>query len=145
MKKATALVLLTFGLTASAADSGWITDMDEAQKVAQEDNKYILVNFTGSDWCGWCKRLDREVFSKKEFADFADNNLVLLKLDFPKFKKLPEGQRESNEALARKYRVRGFPTILLLDKYGERVMETGYRPGGPGAYVTYLKKRMSGV
>jgi len=72
-----------------AAKSGWLTNLDEAKKEAQAKNRLLLMDFTGSDWCGWGIMLDKEVFSKSEFKEYASKNLVLLELDFPKMKKMP--------------------------------------------------------
>jgi len=110
-----AFVLSAISLTAA---EGWLTDLDEAKKVAAKENKAILVDFTGSDWCGWCIRLREEVFDKPEFKE-ASKDFVLVELDFPRTKKLPEGQKEKNQALSKKFNVRGFPTILLMTAEGQ--------------------------
>ncbi|MGA0134200.1 MAG: thioredoxin family protein [Opitutales bacterium] len=132
--------LLAFVLSAAslAAAEGWLTDLDEAKKVAAKEQKAILVDFTGSDWCGWCIRLREEVFDKPEFKE-ASKHFVLVELDFPRKKQLPAGQKEKNEALARKFDVRGFPTILLMNASGEPFAKTGYEPGGPVKYVAALR------
>ena len=72
-----------------SAKAGWLTSYEQAQKEAQSKKKLLLMDFTGSDWCGWCIMLDKEVFSKKEFQEYASKNLVLLELDFPRMKKMP--------------------------------------------------------
>lgn len=125
-----------------AGELNWLTDLDQAKAVAKKENKTILINFSGSDWCGWCKRLDREVFSKEAFSEFAEKNLVLVMLDFPKYKKQSEEVRVSNEKLAQKYRVEGFPTILLVDADEKLLLTTGYRAGGPESYVKHLKAKI---
>ena len=135
--------LLAFVLSAislTAAD-GWLTDLDEAKKVAAKGNKAILVDFTGSDWCGWCIRLREEVFDKPEFKE-ASKDFVLVELDFPRTKKLPEGQKEKNQALAKKFNVRGFPTILLMTAEGQPFAKTGYEQGGPVKYVASLREML---
>jgi len=116
-----------------------ILDAATALKLAAEQKKPILADFAGSDWCGWCIKLDKEVFSQKFFKDYAAENFVLLLVDFPSQKKLSDAQTEQNESLARKYGVRGFPTVVLLDANGKELDRTGYRRGGPKAYVTHLK------
>ena len=89
------LILLALGASlAAAAEGPWLTDFEEAGKQAAKEDKAILMDFTGSDWCGWCIKLDKEVFSKKEFLDFASKHLVLLEVDFPRKKKLPEEGQE---------------------------------------------------
>jgi len=116
----------------------WLTDYDQAIKVATEKKLPILVNFTGSDWCGWCIRLDKEVFSQAAFKAYAKDNLVLLKLDFPR-KPLPKEQADRNQALADKFKIEGFPTIVLVNADGKETQRTSYKSGGAEAYVTHLK------
>ncbi len=99
----------------------WKHDFEEAKKMASELKRPILMSFAGSDWCVPCIRLDKEFFNTKEFISFADNNLVLLRLDFPSRKKnqLPTSQVVHNEALAEKYNKKGaFPLVLLVDDKG---------------------------
>ncbi len=124
----------------SLAATGWEDDFAKAVERAASENKYVLVDFSGSDWCGWCIKLDEEVFSKPAFKNYAKENLVLVLLDFPRRKELPKKTREQNEALLKKYNVRGFPTVLILNPKGEEVARTGYKPGGAEAYVEHLKK-----
>lgn len=142
MKKILILFFLLSGAAVFAGDLDWIEDYEAAKKKAATENKAMLVNFTGSDWCGWCKRLDREVFSKEEFAEFADKNLVLVKVDFPRYKQQSQEQRRSNWSLQSKYGVQGYPTILLVSSKEDILLSTGYRPGGAGAYIDHLKDRM---
>ena len=117
----------------------WVTDFETAKAMARKENKSLLVNFTGSDWCGWCKKLDREVFRKDTFKDFAKSNLVLVKVDFPRYKALSRAEQMKNEKLLRKYGVTGFPSILLISSGEKVLLRTGYRRGGPDSYVRYLK------
>ncbi len=138
MKKCLGLLLALVAIGSLAGEPEWITDFEKAKELAAKEKKVILANFTGSDWCGWCKKLDREVFSKSEFQNFATDKLVLLKLDFPRFKKQTADERASNEKLMQKYGVQGFPTIYVLDKNGENLLQTGYRPGGASSYVEHL-------
>jgi len=131
------LVAITLGANTHAA---WQTDLRAARAQAQREGKAILVNFTGSDWCGWCIKLKKEVFDKPHFRGYAKDNLVLVEIDFPRKKLQSIKKRKQNEALASKYGVRGYPTILILDANGTEIGKTGYRPGGPGNYVTELEK-----
>lgn len=117
----------------------WVTNYDQAMKTAKKEGKTVLVNFTGSDWCGWCKKLDREVFNTDEFKAYANENLVLLKLDFPRRKQLPAEEKKQNQALLQKHAVRGFPTIVLLDAKENVLQRTGYQRGGPEAYIQHLQ------
>lgn len=101
--------------------------------------KSILLEFTGSDWCPPCKRLNQEVFSQAAFVDGVKDKLVLVKLDFPKDKsKLSEATIAQNEALQEKYAITGYPTILIADEQGKPFAKTGYKPGGAEAYVKHL-------
>lgn len=122
-----------------AGDELWLTDLAQAKKVAAEKKLPILVDFSGSDWCGWCKKLDQEVFSKEEFKAYAKDNLVLMLADFPAEKEQTEQLKKQNAELAATYNVKGFPTIIILDTEGKVLGQTGYRPGGPGKYVEHLK------
>ncbi len=117
----------------------WHDRLETAVQIAQKENKPILLDFTGSDWCVWCKRLNNEVFSKDEFVKYANNNLVLVKIDFPE--KLPQTNETKfyNRQIAKKFNVQGFPTIVLLNSSGNVIAFTGYREGGASAYVQYLK------
>lgn len=121
----------------------WETNFENAVAKAKKDKKKILVNFTGSDWCGWCIRLDTEVFSKGEFVTYANETFVCVKLDFPKDKsKTSDAEKKQNQELAMQYKVRGFPTILLLDADKNLVMETGYQSGGAKTYIDHLNEGM---
>ncbi len=139
--KANWIVVAAAVAAASAqAATGWEDNFEKALQRAEKEDKYVLVDFSGSDWCGWCIKLDDEVFSKKAFKEYAKESLVLVLLDFPRWKELPKATREQNEALLKKYGVRGFPTVLLLSPKGEVAGRTGYRPGGPEAYVQHIKE-----
>jgi thioredoxin-related protein len=115
----------------------WLTDLDEGIKVATAEKKAILVDFTGSDWCGWCIRLKKEVFDQKEFAAVS-RDFVLVELDFPQKRKLAPEQEAKNKAAAEKFAIEGFPTILLLSSEGEPFAQTGYEEGGPVKYLAHL-------
>ena len=121
-------------------NSAWLTDFELAKQQATAENKTILMDFTGSDWCGWCIRLHEEVFSLPEFKDYAKENLVLLELDFPRSKQLSPDLVAQNEKLQEEFKVQGFPTILLLDGEGRPFGRTGYQEGGPTAYIEHLSE-----
>jgi thioredoxin-related protein len=131
-----AVALCLSVISVSAADA-WLTDLDEGIKVAKAEKKAILVDFTGSDWCGWCIRLKKEVFDQKEFAA-ATKDFVLVELDYPQKKKQPAEEKAKNKALAEKFGIEGFPTIMLLDANGEPFAQTGYEAGGPVKYLAHL-------
>ena len=140
MKKLITL-LAVFGLSLGALGAeGWMTDFEAAKKQAAEKNLPILADFAGSDWCGWCIKLDNEVFSKDAFKEYAKDNLVLFLADFPSRKPQPEEVKKQNEALKNKYGIRGFPTVLLLNADGTVINQTGYQSGGPEAYVEHIKE-----
>lgn len=118
----------------------WETDLEVAKKRAKDENKEILADFTGSDWCGWCIKLKKEVFDQPEFQEYAKKHLVMLELDFPRKKELPAKEKEQNEKLSEEFKVEGFPTVLLLNAKGKEVGRTGYQEGGPAKYVEHLKE-----
>jgi thioredoxin-related protein len=142
LQKILSLCCVTFlGLAASAfAAEGWMTNFEAAKAKAKAENKPMLVDFTGSDWCGWCIKLDKEVFSQAEFKEYADNELVLVELDFPRSKKQAAELKAQNEALAQQYGIRGFPTVLVLSPEGELIEKTGYQRGGADAYVEHIQE-----
>ena len=117
-----------------------MSDFALAKEKAAAENKAILVDFSGSDWCGWCIRLDEEVFKKEHWKAYASSNLVQVLIDFPQDKsKQSEALQKQNQALATKYEVRGFPTILIFNPAGELLERTGYQRGGATAYVKHIK------
>ncbi len=123
----------------SATGANWLTDFEAARAEAKATGKPMLLEFTGSDWCIWCIRLNNEVFSREPFVAYAEASLVLVKLDFPQRKPQPEHLARQNDALSQKYGIQRFPTIILLSPEGEEVARTGYRSGGPDAYVAHLE------
>ena len=135
-----ACVAMALGaLAKTSTPEGWTDDYDAALKRASDEKKLVLADFSGSDWCGWCKKLDREVFDTKEFREGAKDKYVLLMVDSPSDKSLlSEGAAKRNPELVRKYRISGFPTVLLLDAKGEVVGKTGYAAGGPAKYLDSL-------
>ena len=126
------------------AKSGWLTSYDQAQKEAQSKNRLLLMDFTGSDWCGWCIMLDKEVFSKAEFKEYASKNLVLLELDFPRRKQMPPETAAQNERLLMKYGIQGFPTVVVFDSGGKPLGALGYTAGGPQAFIEQLERLRKG-
>ncbi len=99
----------------TAENEGWLVNLDEAYALSKETNKPIMANFTGSDWCGWCKRLTASVFSKKEFQKWADEHVVLLELDYPRRKKLPAEIQQQNAGLQQAFSIRGYPSVWVFD------------------------------
>ena len=123
------------------AESGWLNDYKKAQEEAKAGNKILLLNFTGSDWCGWCIKFDRDVLSRPQFKEYARNNLVLVELDFPRVKTQSAELQKQNRQLARQYEVVGFPTIIALNSDGQKLWEyDGYFAGGLEAFIAELEK-----
>ena len=98
----------------------WLTDVNEAYKQSKKKNVPILANFTGSDWCGWCIRLKKVAFDKPKFKEWAKTHVILLELDFPKRKKLPDNIIKQNRELAQVFGVRGYPTIWIFNMEKEK-------------------------
>ena len=119
---------------------GWLDNFEQAQKESAVFKQPILAFFTGSDWCGWCMKLRSEALDTKEFEKFAADNLILFEADFPRGKKISDKVKKQNAELAAKYRVRGYPTVLLLNAEGSELGKTGYQEGGADAYVKHLKE-----
>lgn len=92
----------------------WYTDLDKANEVSKESGKPIFGFFTGSDWCGWCHKLQAEVFAKDAFVEWANKEVVLLELDFPRKKQLPEEQAKQNRELQQAFQVTGYPTVWIF-------------------------------
>jgi thioredoxin-related protein len=127
------------GQASSSGNLNWNNNLEKAVEQAKKENKAVLVNFTGSDWCIWCKRLSSEVFQQKEFEEYANKNLVLVMLDFPKNIEQTQETKSYNNMLAQKYGIQGFPTILIINSKGELVAKTGYQQGGAPNYVNHIK------
>lgn len=126
-------------LQTQAADLTWLTDLPKAQAEAKAENKLVLMDFTGSDWCPWCIKLDKETLSQPEFADYAKKNLVLMLLDFPREKPQSDELKKANADLQKKYSVDGFPTLIAIKPDGTVVMtQVGYLEGGPKALIEKL-------
>jgi thiol-disulfide isomerase/thioredoxin len=140
MKKISLALLISILYLVSGAigAEGWETNFEAAKKKAVAENKALLVDFTGSDWCGWCIRLQKEVFSQADFAKYAQDKFVLVELDYPQKTAQDPALKKQNEQLAQKYQVQGFPTILLMDAQGRPFAKTGYQAGGPSAYNKHL-------
>jgi thioredoxin-related protein len=121
-----------------AGEHLWQTNFDAAKAKAKEEKKLLLLDFTGSDWCGWCIKLKDEVFDKEAFRSEAPKQFVLVEVDFPHEKELSEELKAQNQKLQEEFKVEGFPTVLMLDAEGKLIGRTGYRPDGPKEYVKHL-------
>lgn len=127
---------------AGAAEPVWLEDLPKALAQAKAEKKQVLVNFTGSDWCGFCIRLKKEVFDTREFAEYAQKHLVLVELDFPNRKEQSEERKKANRKLQQQYKVEGFPTLILLSPEGKELKRmVGYGGGGFAAVKQRLGLR----
>jgi thioredoxin-related protein len=114
---------------AFAAKPGWLENFEAAKTRAAVEKKHILLDFTGSDWCGWCVKIDKEIFAKPDFKAFSAKSLLLVELDFPQSKQLPAEVKAQNDALGRQFKVNGYPTLVLLDSTGKEVGRwVGFKP-----------------
>ena len=114
----------------------WLTDVSKAIEESKVSGKPIFAFFTGKEWCSWCKKLERQVLSKDDFINYAKENLVLLELDFPRGRRnLPQKQIE----LARKFNIKGYPTVILMDSSTNKIAKTGYEAMSPEQYVDHVK------
>jgi protein disulfide-isomerase len=118
----------------------WATDFPKALEQAKVQNKIVLLDFTGSDWCPWCIKFDDDVLSQPEFASYAETNLVMVMLDFPNAKKQSEALKKTNKDLQEKFKVDGFPTYVALTPDGKEIgRQVGYLSGGPQAFIAELE------
>ena len=136
-------------LMAVASSTGWLTDFGAAGQAAQQEHKYILLNFSGSDWCAPCIKLKKEVFESEAFSSLAESKLILVRADFPRSKKnqLTKEQTQHNEALAEKYNPDGkFPYTLLLSEDG-KVLKAwdGYVFGAQEKFISELQAAVEGI
>jgi thioredoxin-related protein len=127
-----------------ASNLKWETDAKKAMELSKKSDKPILADFTGSDWCGWCIRLHKEVFDTPEFAKWASKNVILLELDYPQAKPQPANIKKQNADMATKYKIEGYPTILFLNATGKVLGTYGYDAGGPKKWIPNAEKLMAG-
>ncbi|MBG6128803.1 thioredoxin-related protein [Aquimarina sp. EL_43] len=141
MKKIIVVVFLIFSGINWVSAQEWLTNFEEAKRIAQENDKNIILVFAGSDWCAPCIKLEKQILHTEEFQGYAKKHYVLLKADFPRKKKnqLPEALQHQNNALAEKYnKSGGFPLVVVLDKNGKKMGAIGYKKVTPNAYLEML-------
>lgn len=119
--------------------NGWTQSMEKAIERAAAEDKMILINFTGSDWCSWCQKLETSVFSQSDFLEWADENLVLVFLDYPNSLVQENNIIQQNQILQQVFSVRGYPTIVLLDSDMTPLKVTGYLEGNAQVYINHLQ------
>ncbi|MGE0587327.1 MAG: thioredoxin family protein [Cyclobacteriaceae bacterium] len=138
------ILFSTLMMTASGPD--WHYDFDQAMARAQKEHKMIILNFAGSDWCGPCIKMTRDIFEKETFVAYSNKNLVLVRADFPRSKKnqLEPTQIKHNEALAEKYNPQGkFPLTLLLDENGKILKSwDGFKSGTPEEFIQQIEQAL---
>ncbi|MEZ5388141.1 MAG: thioredoxin family protein [Prosthecobacter sp.] len=142
MKSIAILLACTCMLTlnALAGKTGWDENYEKALGEAKESQKLVLLDFTGSDWCGWCMKLDDEVFSKSEFKKYAKENLVLVELDYPHGKRQTRKLQEQNAALKDQFKISGYPTLIVVDGDGKQVARWG---GYSANFFSELKEKVA--
>lgn len=139
-------LLLAASLVTSSTPAGFIDDYVLALERAKVEGKYIIADFSGSDWCFWCQRLDKEVFAEEDFISVATNKYVLLMVDSPRNKAvLSEKAKAQNPQLRRRYKISQFPTVLILDGEGKIMGETGFLGGGPKNYLQHLEEKIAEI
>ncbi len=120
--------------------SPWTDDFTAALEQGRTDGRYLLLNFTGSDWCVWCHRLRDEVFVQDAFLDYAAESLVLVEVDFPMKKVLPDSVQAQNAELDERFDVSGYPTIVIVSPDNEEIGRLSYMQGGAKTFVRAVKK-----
>jgi len=124
----------------SKATDPWLTDLAAAHALAKQKGLDVLLEFTGTDWCHWCRRLRSEVLDTKPFLEFAQKHFVLVTLDYPRRTKLPPALERQNHELQAKFDITAFPTLLLTDADGRPYAQTGHIKGGPEPYLKHLTR-----
>lgn len=141
------MMLLVIAQKAHAAQTThnlpWLTNYEEAVSLSKSTSKPIVLFFTGSDWCGWCNKLEEEVFDTQAFQESAGNKFIFLKLDYPLYTSLDPRTNAQNKQLQKKYDIRSFPTLVLLDTDQQKIGTTGYKPGGGKIYATHVLKMVN--
>ncbi len=142
MKKLALLLIATLAnFTLFAADGEWLTDLARAQEKAKAEKKMVLMDFTGSDWCPPCKSLHKNVLTSPEFAAFAKDNLVLVEVDFPNAKEQSAELKKANAELQKKFEIKGYPTVIVLDGEGKELFKkVGYSGTPAKDYIEELAK-----
>lgn len=138
--------MLIISGASAAAQVTWMTNSEEAFALAQENDVPVMMVFSGSDWCRPCIQLTREVFETAIFQEYATGNMILLKVDFPRARKnrLPSELQQQNNTLAERWNPHGeFPLVVVFSSDREALFTTGYRTGGPEAYIRHLTEELT--
>lgn len=130
----------------TAENPGWLVNVDEAFALSKKSGKPIMANFTGSDWCGWCKRLTASVFSQETFKQWAEKNVVLLELDFPRRKTLPQNIQAQNANLQQAFQVSGYPTVWVFNlSKDEKLNQYSIEALGKTGYTATVEEFTAGI
>jgi protein disulfide-isomerase len=151
LKKILVVVFFFVGLGVNAQESyvitdpvsteGWSNNASDVFKQAKIDNAPIMLNFTGSDWCIWCKRIKAEIFETPEFKAWVkEKKVALLEIDFPRNKKQSDMLRAQNQSLKEEVGIQGFPTLIIISK--GKIIRTGYVKGGPKAWIASVESQI---
>jgi thioredoxin-related protein len=135
------VVLVTLTISNLVFSQNWQTNFDEAKKIALEQDKNIIIVFSGSDWCAPCIKLDKNIWQSESFKNEADKEWIMVKANFPRKKanELPKEQTEHNRKLAEKYNVEGsFPLVVVLDKNGKVLGKMGFKNVSPEEYIKMI-------
>jgi protein disulfide-isomerase len=139
MKLLLVVILFAAAFATQAFADAWLTDYEKAVAQAKAEDKPILLDFTGSDWCGWCVKMKSDTLDTPKFKQYAKQNLVLMEVDFPHDKHQTDKVKEQNKKLAQQYDVHGYPCFVLVDKDGKELgRQGGYLAGGPKAFIEKL-------
>ncbi len=120
----------------------WVSDYKAAVQQSEKTKKPIFIVFEGSDWCGWCKKLNAEILSNKQFSDWVNVRFIPYKADFPRSIKLDAAVKAQNEALQTKYGVTGYPTIVIVNAAGKKLATAGYMKTGPVALIRDIEGKL---
>jgi len=117
---------------------GWITDLNTAKTIAAQQDRYIFLVFTSMESGEWSKKMDEEIFQTDEFKQFARKNLVLVRIDFPPGGGQSQSVAAENKRLADQFNIRGFPTVIVINPLGQKLVQSKYMKGGPGPFLSEL-------
>jgi thioredoxin-related protein len=140
LPKIIAAAISLFAATPAVMAQGWTTHYEEALAQAQTEDKAVLLDFTGSDWCPWCIKMKQETLDTGRFREYAKDNLELVEVDFPQNKPQSDHQKAENQRLAKKFKVDGYPTFVIVNKEGKVLgRQDGYLEGGPRAFIAKIQ------
>ena len=144
---AVAVLVVATAAAATEPNTGWTVSYDQAISESQQTNKPVMLLFTGSDWCIYCKKLEAEVFATEQFSNWSSGKFVKVEVDFPQGSVLPHSISQQNEQLKQRYAgmVTSYPTVLFVDANGNTIAKTGYMPGGASNWMQQVDELLSDV